>query len=743
MERRNIYYINILVLLISLISKDVFAQENVGDDSTVRYPADYFAEWSPVTAQDMLDRIPGMDSSGGFGPPGGGGGGFSGGFGGGGPPPGFFGRGGGGGGGGGRGFGGGNRGSEILINGKRTAGKNNSTGGQLSRITSDQVNYIEIIRGTSGELDVRGSGQVVNVVLYDTFTDASLQYQAQAQQTDNNEISPSGSLSYSGQVGGLNYLVSASHSDSYTKSISKENSILGDLSPNDKIYEERTSEGQNTAISANLDYELNANSSARLNALFSDGDRPGDVIRRTTDLTTQPNIASYQRESAPSENDNWEIGGDYEYNTDSGSRYKILFISNEFTNSTTRERFDLVAGGKEEKNLFLDSGSTTRERIVRGSYTFDIFSGAQDLEIGAERAQTILDSKLALGVINPLGTPSEVTGGLVPVSLDNANSEVEEIRYEPFLIHNWVINSRMSLESSLLYEDSEITQRGDVSKKRDFSFLKPKVDFRYDLTPTWQIRGTIEKIVQQLTFNDFVAATDLQDEDTNVQAGNANLQQEWYWNYEINSEFRLPNDVGVLSGRLFYEDWHDRIERLDVTSDEKNLLSANGNIGDGELYGLELNSSIRMRMIDMPNLLLTASLSAEDSKITDPFLGIERRMLGSFRGRNTLGFRHDITRWNLNYGVNWSNLWDGNRRRYDIDDIELSAGDPFWSAFVEWVSPNNMTFRLDALQIINNGQFCRERQRFVGRISSGIIEEIEDQCTASGPTVSLRVSGTF
>ena len=741
MERRNIYYINILVLLISLISKDVFAQENVGDDSTVRYPADYFAEWSPVTAQDMLDRIPGMDSSGGFGPPGGGGGGFSGGFGGGGPPPGFFGRGGGGG--GGRGFGGGNRGSEILINGKRTAGKNNSTGGQLSRITSDQVNYIEIIRGTSGELDVRGSGQVVNVVLYDTFTDASLQYQAQAQQTDNNEISPSGSLSYSGQVGGLNYLVSASHSDSYTKSISKENSILGDLSPNDKIYEERTSEGQNTAISANLDYELNANSSARLNALFSDGDRPGDVIRRTTDLTTQPNIASYQRESAPSENDNWEIGGDYEYNTDSGSRYKILFISNEFTNSTTRERFDLAAGGKEEKNLFLDSGSTTRERIVRGSYTFDIFSGAQDLEIGAERAQTILDSKLALGVINPLGTPSEATGGLVPVSLDNANSEVEEIRYEPFLIHNWVINSRMSLESSLLYEDSEITQRGDVSKKRDFSFLKPKVDFRYDLTPTWQIRGTIEKIVQQLTFNDFVAATDLQDEDTNVQAGNANLQQEWYWNYEINSEFRLPNDVGVLSGRLFYEDWHDRIERLDVTSDEKNLLSANGNIGDGELYGLELNSSIRMRMIDMPNLLLTASLSAEDSKITDPFLGIERRMLGSFRGRNTLGFRHDITRWNLNYGVNWSNLWDGNRRRYDIDDIELSAGDPFWSAFVEWVSPNNMTFRLDALQIINNGQFCRERQRFVGRISSGIIEEIEDQCTASGPTVSLRVSGTF
>ncbi len=735
---------SILALLIAAVNQTAFAQDNVGEDSTVRYAATYFSEWAPVTAQDMLDRIPGLDAGGGFGSPGGGGfgggppggGGFSGG-----PPPGFFGRGGGGS--GGRGFGGGNRGSEILINGKRTAGKNNSTGGQLTRITADQVNYIEIIRGTSGELDVRGSGQVVNVVLYETFTDSTMQYQAQASQSDNNTISPSGTFSYSGQIEGLNFLVSASYSDNYSKSISKENSILGDFSPNDFIREIRESDGSNSTFSTNLDYEINGNSSARINALYSDGDRPSELLRHTIDLKVQPNLTTFQREDAPSENDNWEIGGDYEYITDGGSRYKILFISNAFTNSTMRERFDLLAGGVQDKNLFLDSNNTTRERIIRGSYTFDMFGGSQDLELGVERAQTILDSKLALGISGITGTPSTNVGGLIPVTVSNANSVVEEIRYEPFAIHNWIINPRMSLETSVLYEYSEITQRGDVSKQRDFDFVKPKVDFRYDLTPTLQIRGTIEKIVNQLTFNDFVAASDETDEDSNVQAGNANLRQDWYWNYEISSEYRLPNDVGVVSGRLYYEDWRDAIERLDVTVDEDNLLSANGNIGDGEKYGIDINSSIRMRMINMPNLLISASLNAEDSKITDPFLGIERRMLGSFRGRNNLGFRHDIPNWNLNYGVNWNNLWDGNRSRYDIDDIELSAGDPFWSAFVEWVSPQNITFRLDALRIVNNGEFCRERLRFVGRISSGILEEIEDQCSTPGPIVSLRVTGTF
>ena len=737
---------NIFSLLIVAVSQAAFAQDNLGEDSTVRYPAIYFSEWAPVTAQDMLDRIPGLDAGGGFGPPGGGGGGFGGGppggggFGGG-PPPGFFGRGGGGG--GGRGFGGGSRETEILINGKRTAGKSNSTGGQLTRITSDQVDYIEIIRGTSGELDVRGSGQVINVVLYDTFADRSIQYELSAQQSDNNTVTPSGSLSFSGQTGALDYQIEARSGEVYSRNISKENSVLGDFSPNDRIREIRQTDGDNSTISANAGYEISPSSSARFNAQFTEGSGESDTVRRTTDLKVSPNVDFFQREDNPSSIENWEIGADYEYVTDRGDRFKVLAISNAFTQARTRERWNLTSPQSEDKNLFLDSGSITRERIIRGSYTFDMFGGSQDIELGAERAQTILDSKLALGIGGIPGTPSSDFGGLVPVSISNSNSSVEEMRYEPFIIHNWIFSPRMSLETSVLYEDSEITQRGDVSKSREFDFVKPKADFRYDLTPQIQLRGTIEKIVEQLTFNDFVAATDNRDEDSNVQLGNENLRQEWYWNYEFNAEYRLPNDIGVVSSRLYFEDWHDRIERIDVSPSDDDLQGANGNIGDGEKYGIDINSSTRMRMIGLPNLLVTGSVNVEDSKIKDPFLGIERRMQFSWRGRTTWSFRHDIPERNLNWGMRWSNSFDGNRKTYDLVDIELSAGDPFWSAFVEWVSPQNITFRLDADRIISDGEFCRERQRFVGRISSGILEEIEDQCSTSGPTLSLRVTGTF
>ena len=87
-------------------------------DSTVVYEAEFFDQFNPITASDMLDRIPGVDVFGGN-----------------------------------RG-GGGNRGlgtaGNLLINGQRIAGKDNSARDQLDRITSAEVERIEIIRDTSG-----------------------------------------------------------------------------------------------------------------------------------------------------------------------------------------------------------------------------------------------------------------------------------------------------------------------------------------------------------------------------------------------------------------------------------------------------------------------------------------------------------------------------------------------------------------------------------------------------------------
>lgn len=700
----------------------LFAQDNVGEETTIMYPASYFTEFNPVTIQDMLDRIPGVGSATGGsnqnsrGPGQGGGN-------------------------GGRGLGSGSGGSQVLINGKRTAGKNNQASGQMDRITADQVNYIEIIRGTSGELDVRGSGQIVNVVLFEDLSANSLSYEVNMDRYLDHNTQPGGSVSYSGQTGGLNYVLSAVAEPRYDHNVSKETSILADFAPNDEVREERIREQTSYNFSINLDYELSLKSSLRFNALYSENDNPTDVLRYTTDLRATSRAAAIEREEIPGDRNNWEIGGDYEYLSEGGNRFKVLFISNRNNSASTRERYDVFADGSESKDLFLDLGSVTTERIVRGSYTMGLFEG-QDIEFGAERAQTTLDSSLALGLPSSAGTPSADFGGLVPQAVSNANSTVEEIRIEPFIIHNWIINSRMTLESTLLYELSEISQSGDVSRTRDFDFVKPKVDFRYNLTPQLQLRGSAEKVVRQLRFSDFVASNDPQDNDSITLYGNENLRQEWFWKYDFYADYRLPNDIGVVNMNLFYHQHKDRIARIDVSPSEDNLQSANGNIGDGDVVGISINSSIRMRMINLPNLLVTSALSVRDSEIEDPFLGIDRRFARFGRGRLTLGFRHDLPRWNMNYGLEWSNRFDSNEKVYDIDDIADYIGEPNTNAFVQFVDSRGTTYRFDARNATSNLQ-CRERTRFVGRISANILEEIEDRCATSGRVVSLKINGTF
>ena len=54
-----------IALAFSLGCGVVSAQDAGEEASTVVYAADYFAQWQPITALDMLDRIPGQGAAGG------------------------------------------------------------------------------------------------------------------------------------------------------------------------------------------------------------------------------------------------------------------------------------------------------------------------------------------------------------------------------------------------------------------------------------------------------------------------------------------------------------------------------------------------------------------------------------------------------------------------------------------------------------------------------------------------------
>jgi outer membrane receptor for ferrienterochelin and colicins len=710
-------------ILFSAVSSLTLAQDIIETDGTITYPASYFAEYGAVSVNDMLNRIPGIGLAleGNQVP--------------------SFGHG------GDRGLGGE---GQILINGKRLAGKANEASSQLDRISADQVNYIEIIRGTSGDLDVRNSGQLVNIVLYEAQSTSNLSTEVGFTRFNDGEIKPIGTISYSGQTGQFNYLLSADISSGYRLQESFETSLLADRSLNETRAFDRYTDQTNYRLNSNLVYQATASDRIALNALFSENDPASDLIRTITDYQSSPISSSIEREDMPATSDNWEFGGDYEHNFEDGGKFKLLFIVNERNNTNNRERFASAALGEPEiKDLFLDTSSRYRERIVRTSYAWSVLEN-QTLELGLEGAQTIQDSALRLG-LNVPGTTSPDYGGLRPIPVPNAVSEVEEIRTEGFAIHNWQINPRMSLESSLLYEVSEIEQTGDINKKRDFDFIKPKLDFRFDISNSFQLRMSAEKDVSQLSFRDFSAGVNQQDDDQNTVAGNPELEQEETWRYNINLDYRLPNDGGVLNSRFFYYDVGNSIGKIDISPDPNNLLSTNGNVGDGKVFALYLNASIRLGFLNLPQAVITAGLNLEDAYLYDPLIGKKRTIIPFDRGGYRFGYRQDIPEWNLSFGLNYAdgigNMGGtgGNRVQYDIDNVLFYGSGkirPNLTLFAEKTGLGNLTYRME----INNGldhENCFLRKRYNGYLRDRNLIEIEDTCSTTGPEFVFKVRSTF
>lgn len=681
------------------------------EDSTVVFEAEFFDQFQPVSVNDMIDRIPGIGLA--------------------------LGRGGGGG--GRRGIGGG--GNEILINGQRITGKSNDSRDQLRRIAADQVQYIEIIRGTSEEIDVRGGGQVVNIVLVEARSRSSIAAEINADLIQDGTIAPGGRFSYTGQTGNFNYVFAMESEPRYRNNDTFEASrdAAGNLL---EVREENIIRDQDDLqASMNLGYQFE-NSIVQLNALFGQTSPPTSVRRTITDYRgSEPSVANV-REGNQFDRDNWEVGGDFEYDFSTGSTYRVLFLVNDAESDFTRERFDVLDSG-DDKDLFLRSLGRDRERIVRTSYTWNV-AAEQALELGVEGAQTIRNNGLLVGSRFNDGLASDLTGGLPPSQIDNAFSEIEEMRFEYFGIHNWQLNDRMALESQLIYEDSTIEQSGDVNNARNFGFLRPRVDYRFDITPTMQFRATVEKEVSQLSFSDFSVSQDNSDDDQNIQGGNPDVAQEQTWRYDLNLEYRLPDGLGVVNTQLYYRDIEDVISRIDVSTSEDNLLSARGNIGDGQRYGINIEASSKLTYLGLPNALATMRVGFGDSEVIDPFLNRERRMRFPGRWSTRASFRHDYQPWNFSYGFNysWSDQQGQQRVNFDLFDTERDFEEYNLSLFLEKRASNGVTFRFD-IQNANDRENCRTRTRYEGRITSGVIEEIEDFCRTEGIRYAFRVRHTF
>ena len=124
---------------------------------------------------------------------------------------------------------------------------------------------------------------------------------------------------------------------------------------------------------------------------------------------------------------------------------------------------------------------------------------------------------------------------------------------------------------------------------------------------------------------DLDPSADSNDDQQNTEAGNPELAQEETWHYEINLEYRLPDDIGVINIRAYYQDISNVIDRLDMRLSALRPVGATGNIGDAWKQGFVIDTSTRLGFLGLPGAIITTAVQLEDSEVRDPILNVDRR----------------------------------------------------------------------------------------------------------------------
>jgi len=687
------------------------------DSSRIVYGPEFFAEYNVTTAEDILRRIPGvaamLDGSNSTGQEGQ--------------------R---------RGFG--SSGDQILINGRRLAGKSNEITAALQRIQVQNLARVELLRGTSSDVDVRSDGVIVNVILKEGEATASSGSAKLAAQINESEFSDfDGAVNYNGELGRLSYFVSLEKNSVSTDQRSGWTTryrdeqyfyATGELMENRDAKADR--EMTEYTFAANSTYSFENGDRLQLNALFkpSTSTEVDKSAFTEFDIDGTPGISGVDRRSRETDpEDEWEFGGTYERGLSDESSLKILTLYNHRDTGTIEAR-DALFGDQVFEVIRNLSDVAQTEAIARGSY-YRPLTSSQTIEIGGEIARNTLEQGIDVFF------DQNGDGIAERIEIFNPSSKVEEVRSELFVNHNWTLTDRWTASSSLVAENSEITQSGaDLNNSTSFDFIKPRVDIRFAPNPVDQLRLKVERTVSQLDFSNFVPQYDIRND--RFTAGNPDLRPETAWEYEVGFEHRLPDDQGVIEARLFYNDIQDRIESVAIDVDgDGELDPASGNIGDASEYGGELSFSIRMARLGVPDLILDGSYLRRKSEVTDPFTGLHRKMATQEDYLAELGIRHDVSDWNLSYGANYTHS-GGTNIRSEWREYRYFSRKPEITAFLEKRFNTRWTLRLDALSLTLNGR-SRNRLVFADNATAGTIDRREFYNETRGRRYTMSVTATF
>ena len=620
------------MLIASLLAQAAVATAPVAAPAAqgvTSYGPEFFAAQQPNTAAEMLNRIPGFSLENGASV---------------------------------RGFEG--AAGNVLIDGQRPASKSDTLQDILFRIPASKVERIDIIRGGAPGIDMQGKTVLANVIQKKDGGLRGVLAVADSHLDDGRDLGQLrlegsggvGAIKWeaSGRVGrGLDDGFGAGRGTLFTAGgPTVLNSYDGE---GDGLFWNGTAAAEGPLLGGSL----------RINGRLGTDNFKGEEETRV--FTTPP---TRKHDVFNVDTDETEIGA--RYTRKFGELWNVEVVG--LRQSRDRLFVDLFTDAN--TSLFSLKRGTV-ETIGRGVVKFRAHPKLS-LEAGGEYAVNTLDSRTSLSINS------------VPRTVPAANVGVQEDRGELFAKATWRPAPRWTVDAGLRYETSTISSDGDVMLEKTLRYVKPRLAISWAPSEATQLRLRLEREVDQLNFNDFVASGGLNSAG-GVTAGNPDLNPGQAWVGEVALEQRFWKAGSIVMTYRHFE-LSDVVDRGPVSSGGA-TFDRPANIGDGTRDVLAMDLTLPFDRVGLKGALLKGNLTKRWARVTDPTTGEARFQSGLHRLDWSANFSWDMPRYKLTWGADvFGGFRESDYRFNLVEEFKLNT---YVKPFVEYKPRPDLSVRLE------------------------------------------------
>ena len=652
------------------------------------YPAEFFQQYTPQNAMDMINRLPGFSFDRGSNA---------------------------------RGFGG-NAGN-VLIDGARPTSKSGGLSGALSRVSAAQVKSIIILRGGTSNGDASGHTVVANVIKIKGLQQGT--WAAKLRRAPDGAYLPNLEAALSTTIGKweASFDIDIGGRPGYRTAVIENRDADNYLTSNaDEKFRDSARwlfiNGEGSTQFADGNLVING----RIGGDKWRGDQHRDIFN--TPLTDESSPDEFWQLDEKNKFDMVELGVDWIQDIQDW-KWHIIALGLVNDRHYQYKFHEQILHSQTVSDDYFNQKRLKTEGIIRTTLGHAANSTFKP-EFGIE----IANNKL-----NTNANESD-NGMLIPV--DGSDVVVEEWRGEIFATFNYEVDTSLTLEGGITAEYSQISVSGDSNQTQNFSFIKPRLSATYKINNQNTLTLEGGHSVGQLNFNDFASSTEASDDSSTL--GNPDLKPDQKTEVAATYDWSF-SERGSIKVKAFYQWRSDILEQiiLEINEDESDDINQGlGNAGDARFWGFTAELNLPLDYI-LPNALLELSYKYNDSQFYDAIIAKNRTISDYTPNWTKFNFRQDFISQKFAWGAEyWGDFKDTN---YRVDEIQTFGANKRLRLFIETTRFFGLKTQLEVTHI-NTGRYTRSRF-FYQTDRDGEFDGSEISHRQRKPEIKLSFWGAF